>query len=298
MEMRQLAYFIAVAEELNFTRAARRALVAQPAISQQMLALERELGEALFDRGPRSVRLTPAGQAFLPHARATLAAAQAGRDAITSLRGLLTGRLSVGTIQHGPANLATLIGDFHREHPGVELRVAEGHTGPLLTAVRAGEMDFAYAGLGPGERIPAGLSSEVVAAEPVVLAVHPTHRLAGQESVPLSRLRDQPMVTLPEGSGQRAMVESAARAAGFTPRVIAESGQLRLLTELAAHGVGAALVPQSAARESPGLAVIRISRPALTHRLVLTWRQAALAPAGRAFLAAAAGPTSSAERSG
>jgi len=200
MEMRQLAYFIAVAEELNFTRAARRALVAQPAISQQMLALERELGEALFDRGPRSVRLTPAGQAFLPHARATLAAAQAGRDAITSLRGLLTGRLSVGTIQHGPANLATLIGDFHREHPGVELRVAEGHTGPLLTAVRAGEMDFAYAGLGPGERIPAGLSSEVVAAEPVVLAVHPTHRLAGQESVPLSRLRDQPMVTLPEGA--------------------------------------------------------------------------------------------------
>jgi DNA-binding transcriptional LysR family regulator len=146
----------------------------------------------------------------------------------------------------------------------VELRVAEGHTGPLLTTVRAGELDFAYVGLGPGERIPAGLSSEVVAAEPVVLAVHPTHPLAGRESVPLSRLRDQPMVMLPEGSGQRTMVESAARAAGFTPRVIAESGQLGLLTELAAHGVGAALVPRSAARESPGLAVIRISRPALT----------------------------------
>jgi DNA-binding transcriptional LysR family regulator len=295
MELRQLGYFVAVAEELSFTRAARRALVAQPAISQQMLALERELGEPLFDRGPRSVRLTPAGHALLPHARAALAAAHSGCDAIAALRGLLTGRLSLGTIQYGPVNLAALIGDFHREHSGVDLRVIEGHTESLLAALAAGELDLAYAGLGPGQRVPAGFSSEVMAAEPVVLAVHPGHSLAGQESVPLARLRGQPMVTLPEGSGQRAMAESAARAAGFPPHVIAESSQLSLLTGLAARGVGAALVPQSAARQEPGLSIVQITRPALTHRLVLTWREAVLTPAGRAFLAAARHPASRAE---
>lgn len=287
MEIRQLSYFVAIAEEQNFTRAAERVRIAQPAISQQMGRLERELGEALFARAKRGVRLTPAGQALLPHARATLAAARQAREAITSLRGLLTGRLSLGTIQQGPRGLAGALGQFRREHPGIEITVREAHTGPLLSALADGELDLAFAGLGPRQHLPPGLRSEVVTTEPVVLAVHPRHPLAGRDSIPLSRLRDEPMVTLPEGSGQRAMLENAARAAGFTPRVIAETSQLGLLIELAASAVGIALVPQSAIMPSAQVTVVRISRPSMAHRLVLSWRDTPLPAAARAFLATA-----------
>jgi DNA-binding transcriptional LysR family regulator len=287
MELRQLGYFVTVAEEQNFTRAAQRLRIAQPAVSQQMQGLERELGEVLFDRTARGVRLTAAGEALLPHARATLAAAQLGRDAISSLRGLLTGHLSLGTVRHAPADLADLVGSFHQAHPGVQLKITEDHTRPLLDALRAGLLDVAYAGLGPGQRVPAGLSGRVVAAEPVVLVMRRDHVLAGEATVPLTRLRGEPMVTLPEGSGQRAMVEAAAHAAGFTPQIIAESGQLSMLTRLASQGIGVAVVPESAAKPGLELAVVPISRPALRHRLALTWREHTLTPAARAFLAIA-----------
>src|SRR5262249_55976782 len=110
------------------------------------------------------------------------------------------------------------------------------------------------------------------------------HPLAALDAVPLSRLRDEAMVTLPEGSGQRTMLEDAARAAGFTPHVIAETSQLRLLIELAADAVGIALGPQSAVAPSPQLAILRISRPSMKQRLIMTWRDNPLPPAARAFL--------------
>src|SRR3954452_514969 len=102
MELRQLHYVVAAAEEASFTRAAARGHVAQPASSQQIAQLERELGEKLFDRSERRVRLTPAGEAFLPHARAALDALNAGRDAVTALRGELAGRLAIGTVPSPP----------------------------------------------------------------------------------------------------------------------------------------------------------------------------------------------------
>jgi DNA-binding transcriptional LysR family regulator len=285
MELRQLSYFVTIAEERSFTRAAERVRIAQPAISQQIQRLEREVGEPLFDRVQRGARLTPAGQALLPHARAALAAAQQGQQAITALRGLLTGRIRLGTVQHGPPGLAAALGHFRGEHPGVDISVREAHTAPLLAALAEGELDLAFVGLGSRQQLPAGIHGETVATEPVVLAVHRSHPLAGRDSVPLSRLRDEPMITLAEGSGQRAMLEDAARAAGFTPRVTAETSQLSLLTELAINAVGAAIVPQSAAGPTPQLAIVRISRPKMEHRLILTWRDTPHSPAARAFLA-------------
>jgi DNA-binding transcriptional LysR family regulator len=287
MELRQLSYFVMVTEEQNFTRAAERARIAQPAISQQIQRLERQLGEPLFDRTQRGARLTPAGQALLPHARAALTAAQQGQQAIAALRGLITGRLTLGTVQHGPPGLAAALGQFRREHPGVDISVREAHTGPLLAALGEGELDLAFIGMGSSQRLPAGLQGETVATEPVVLAVHREHPLADRDSVPLSWLRDEPMVTLAEGSGQRVMLGDAARAAGFTPHIVAETSQLSLLTELAINAIGAAIVPQSATRPSPQLAIVRISRPKMEHRLILTWRETPLPPAAREFLATA-----------
>ena len=121
MDLRQLSYFVAVAEEGQFTRAAARVSVAQPAISAQIRRLERELGEPLFHRDQRAVSLTVAGEALLPHARAALAAADRGRDTIASLRGLLHGRLEVGVAGPVDHRFAKALGDFHRAHPGVEI---------------------------------------------------------------------------------------------------------------------------------------------------------------------------------
>ena len=99
-------------------------------------------------------RLTAAGHAFLPHARNALAAARHGQDAINGLRGLLTGRLRLGTVHPAPQGLARLLGDFHRDHPAIEMGVREDHTTPLLTALASGDLDAAFVGLPPGHRLP------------------------------------------------------------------------------------------------------------------------------------------------
>ena len=138
MELRQLAYFLAVAEERNFTRAAQRIPIAQPAISQQIGRLEAEFSEKLFIRDRRAIRLTPAGQALLPHARAMLATAERARDAVAAVSGLLTGSLAFGFVQPLPdRRLLGLLGAFHRQHPGIELRLIEDETDALLAALAA-----------------------------------------------------------------------------------------------------------------------------------------------------------------
>ena len=287
MEFRHLAYFIAVAEEGSFTRAAGRTLVAQPAISQQILRLERELGEKLFDRTASGVRLTEAGRVLLPHARAILAGADRARDALSSLRGLLTGRLALGSVQTPPMALAQLLGRFRQVHPGVRLSVREAHTAPLVQALRDGELDVALIGLGGEEAIPDGLRALVIAVEPVAVIVHRDHALAERTSVALSQLRDQPWVTMPEGSGQRTMLDDAARAAGFSPHITAESSDMDLLVALAAQRVGIALIRESAARLSEDVTTVSITRPRLERRIALAWREDNLSPAARAFLALA-----------
>src|SRR5262245_2466893 len=128
MEFRQLRYFLTVAAERSFTRAATRLHVAQPGISQQIRQLEAELGTALFDRSATPVRPTPAGRAFLPHAQQALDATQAGRDALDHIRGVVTGRVSLGTIPGIPhIDMAGLLAAFLIQHPHVEMTLREEH---------------------------------------------------------------------------------------------------------------------------------------------------------------------------
>jgi DNA-binding transcriptional LysR family regulator len=287
MELRHLAYFLAVAEEGNVTRAAERALVAQPAISQQILRLERELGEKLFDRTAGGARLTEAGRVLLPHARAILAGADRARDALMALQGLMTGRLALGSVQTPPVALARLLGRFREDHPGVRLSVREAHTEPLVQALRDGELDVTLIGLGRRQEPPRGLQTRVIAIEPVAVIVHRDHPLAGRTSVALSQLREQPWVTMPAGSGQRTMLDDAARAAGFSPHITAESSDMDLLVALAAERVGIALIRESAARQSHEVAAVSLRRPRLERRIALAWREDNLSPAARAFVASA-----------
>jgi DNA-binding transcriptional LysR family regulator len=285
MDLRQLSYFVAVAEEEQFTRAAERVSVAQPAVSAQIRRLERELGEALFHRDPRSVRLTDAGKGLLPHARAALAAAERGRDTIASLRGLLHGRLRIGVAGPVDQGFAEALGDFHRAHPAVEISFSQENNEPLLEAVADGDVDVAIVGIG-AQPLPPGVRTRLVATEPLVLAAHRDNRLSGRKTVAVAQLRDRPLITLVRGSGLRAVLENACHEAGFEPRIAAEAGDLHSLVRLAAAGLGAAVLPLSAA-EGADLALREITRPRLRRRAALAWNEGITSPAGRAFLALA-----------
>ena len=284
MDLRQLAYFVAIAEESNFTRAAERIPIAQPAISQQIRRLEAELGETLFVRDRRAVRLTAAGEALLPHARATLSAAAGARQAVAALSGLMTGRLTIGLVQTRPhQRIAHLLGEFSRRYPAIELAVVEDHTDGLLATLTSSQLDAALLGLGPYHKIPPALDSFAVAHEPLVVAVHPKHPLASRSSIPLSALQHEPLVTLTPGSGLRATIEAACHAAGFTPRIAAETSDLTLLVDLAAEQVGVAVVPESVPQRSP-LTRLELVRPKLVRSVALAWPAATASPATRALV--------------
>src|ERR1700761_4025634 len=146
MDLRQLEYFVAVADEQHFTRAAARLHVVQSGLSASIRALEDQLGATLFHRTTRSVTLTPIGQAFLQEARRVLAAAAEAKRVVADMQELRRGRLSIGSI-HGLeplVDLAELLGRFHTAYPAVEIRLVSGGTGPLIEGVRTGDLDLAF----------------------------------------------------------------------------------------------------------------------------------------------------------
>ncbi|MCC3649937.1 LysR family transcriptional regulator [Streptomyces sp. S07_1.15] len=284
MELRQLAYFVAVAEERNFTRAAERLHVAQPGVSAQIRRLERELGQELFDRSGRTVRLTAAGAAVLPHARTALAAADGARSAVEELTGLLRGTVAIGSVTSHKVDLPGLLADFHRDHPAVEITLTEETTDRLVDGVRTGRLDAAV--ISVGETVPEGLASVVVDDQPIVAAVAPGHELAVRTRLPLAALRGHALISLPGGTGLRARLDEACAAAGFTPRIAFEAGDPGVLAELAARGLGVAILPAVVAAARPErLRGIALTRPDLRGRLVFAWRAGGPAgPAGRALV--------------
>jgi DNA-binding transcriptional LysR family regulator len=280
MELRQLAYVVAVAEEGSFTRAAAREHVAQPAVSAQVRRLEGELGQALFARGPGPVTLTAAGAAVLPHARAALAAAAGVHTAVDDLAGLVRGRVAVGVVPSVGHRLAGVLAAFHADHPAVEITLDEDTSDALTAGVRSGQLDFALAGLaGPP---PPGLDSATVSDERLVAAVAPGHRLAARRTVTLRALRREALIALPPGTGGRTALERGFAGVGLAPRVALEAGDPLVLIELARRGLGVAIVPESAPE---GLHVLAL-RPALRSRLDLVWRAGEPpSPAARELLA-------------
>lgn len=273
-----------MAEERQFTRAAIRVSVAQPAVSAKIRNLEAELGERLFYRDQRGITLTGAGQALLPHARTALAAAQRGRDTIASLRGLLRGQRRVGVSRPVDRRVAETLGEFHRHHQAIEILLREDHNEPLLDALSNGDLDAVVVGLS-AQQLPAQIRTRVIAAEPLVVAVPPGHRLGRRKTLTLAQLRDEPVITLTHGSGLRAVLDRACRQAGFNPRIAAEAGELRSVVELTSQGLGLAVLPRSAVTTEE-LTLVEITRPRLQRRTALAWNESTT-PAGRAFLALA-----------
>ncbi|MBB5853085.1 LysR family transcriptional regulator [Amycolatopsis umgeniensis] len=288
MELRQLEYFVAVAEEANFTRAAERLHVAQPGVSAQIRRLERELGQPLLDRSARAVRLTEVGAAALPHARAALAAVAGVRQSVDDLTGLVRGQVAMGMVSsRGPVNLPDLLERFHERHPAVDITLAEATSDVLLAGVADGRFDIALIGLS-GEP-PPGIGFEVVLDEPLVAISGPDDPLTGQATITLSELESRSLVSLPKGTGMRAIVDAAFLADSARPRVTLEAGDPNVVAELVGRGLGVAVVPMSLATYYTKLHAMEITRPAgLRAKLALAWRtEGPVSPAARVFISQA-----------
>jgi DNA-binding transcriptional LysR family regulator len=260
MELRQLTYFEAVARCGGFTRAARQLHVAQSAVSAQIRALESELGVALFSRTTRRVTLTAAGARFLERARAVLAELDTARGEIAEMSEVLRGRVAIGaTSVLGPFDLPTALAGFHGRYPGVGLTLRSGLIATLLGTLDAGEVDLV---LGPvHDDLPARFAAHRLATESVVLALPPGARPVGT----LERVREEAFVCLSAASGLRAILDGAAKAAGFTPRVQFETSSPASIRELVSAGLGVALIARSAAeREGPPIQVCRLD-PSPAH---------------------------------
>jgi DNA-binding transcriptional LysR family regulator len=260
VELRQLATFVAVAEEGGFTRAADRLHVVQSAVSAGIRNLEKELGVMLFDRSTHTVKLTDAGRALLPEARATLAAAQAARDAVDEARGGLRGTVMLGTMQAQgmrAIDLAGVLAAFRAEHPAVEVQIRHGGgSSEMAGEVRDGRLDLAFVAL-PGDG-PAGLELIPLAREPIMLAVPAGHPLANRPDVELAMLRDETLVDFPAGWGIRMAVDRSFAAAGITRTITYEVNDTATMIDFIRNGLAVGLLPPSLPKTTGDIALVPI----------------------------------------
>ncbi|PJE94457.1 LysR family transcriptional regulator [Streptomyces carminius] len=284
MELRQLGYFVAVAEERNFTRAAERVHISQSGVSAQIRRLERELGAELFDRSARTVTLTAAGEAALGHARAALAAAEAVGRAVDEVVGLVRGRLTVGMVAGCTLTpLFDALAAFHRAHPGVELSLLEDNSDRLVAQVRDGALDLAL--VGAADAAPDGLEALTVVSERLVAAVPAGHPLAERRRVTLRDLVTHPIVCMPPGTGLRTVLDQACAAQHLRPAIALEAGAADAMADLAARGLGVAVLSDSMAAHYRDRLTARIIDDVETHALLaLVWRSTR-SPATRELLA-------------
>ncbi|MES9559956.1 LysR substrate-binding domain-containing protein [Streptomyces sp. NPDC007076] len=281
MDIRQLRYFVTVAEEANFTRAAARLHLAQPGVSAQVRQLEKELGHLLLDRSGRSVTLTEVGEAVLPYARAAIGAVEAVRQTADEFTGLLRGQVTLGLVAGAAAaahefDLASVLARFHADHPQVEIALTEETSEWMLTALRQGELDMAMIGLAEAQPAP-GISLQVLVDEPLVAAVAPDDPALtspDRTSIPLAELRDRPLISLPRGTGIRGVLDRACAQAGFRPHIAFQAAAPLFLAQLAARGLGVAVVPALPADmvSAFGLRTLEITEPRLRGRVALAWR--------------------------
>ncbi|MGW1055237.1 LysR family transcriptional regulator [Streptomyces sp. NPDC001118] len=244
MELRHLRHFVALAEERNFTRAAARELIVQSGLSSSVRALEKTLGTVLFVRGTRPVRLTVEGEALLPAARHALEAAEAARQVVHDVKGVLTGQLRIGALQNSQhlVPLASWLAEFARAHPGVDITLQQLAALPMLQMVAEGELDCALVSAVPGRT--ADLRVIPLAAEPLLLACRSDHPLADAESLTLDMLDGERFVeTRPEWAN-RIQVDAAFTAAGLTRRITCEVTEWAMVLDLVSAGLGIAFVPK------------------------------------------------------
>jgi DNA-binding transcriptional LysR family regulator len=281
MDTRQLEYFVAVADELNFTRAAARLFAAQSTVSAGVAALARELGARLFERDAHGVRVTGTGEAALAEARAALQSIERLRDVVAG-EGPLRGAVRVGIFTNLTSiDLPGIMGEFRRRHPAVDLRLGpspSGSTG-LADDVRQGRVDVAFLGL--PDAVP-GVIELPLAEVPFVAVLPEGHPLAAHDEVALGALAPERWVDAREGFGNRVTLDRALGAAGLSRQIATEVSDLGEIPRFVAAGLGVAALPSLTVLPTAG-AVTRPLTPTIDWRLSVIARRRPSA-AARALL--------------
>jgi DNA-binding transcriptional LysR family regulator len=275
VELRRLRYFVAVAEELNFRRAAERLHLAQPALSQQIRKLEVELGVQLLNRSRRNVSLTPPGLVMLDEARRLLKDAEGAARAVLDAEAGTGGKLRVGHLADAvPAILPRAIARFATRHPGVEVRPETVQARRAIEDVHSGRLDIALVGL-PAQTL--GLQVTSLGPEGTVAAVAGRHPLSGRGSIPMGALSETELILLPRPTNPAFHdgVLAACRDAEIAPAVIETAEpKVELALLMVASGAGIALMPASSAEHYsfPGVVFRPLEPPAPTTELALISR--------------------------
>jgi DNA-binding transcriptional LysR family regulator len=256
VQLRQLEYVLAVAEEQSFTRAASRLHLAQPSLSRQVRLIERELGVLLFDRGPgqAAVRLTADGEALLPFLRRVMSDVEAAGAEARALSGMARGRLSVGATPSLITRvLAPALVEFHASHPGIELLVVEAGSRQLVPQLASGEVDLALVVLPVHDPL---VATTPLFDDPLVLAVAPGH----------------PLVMFREGYDLRSVTLAACRAAGAEPHLVSQGGEMDGVLAFVAAGLGAAVVPAIALPSDHRVSAVPFADPGIRRTVALAQR--------------------------
>ena len=281
VQFQQLQYFVAVAEARHFTRAADLVHVAQPSLSQQIKALERELGADLFLRARGNITLTDAGEALLPLARRILADADTARHEVQELVQLRCGRVRLGAT---PSLCTGLLPDvlraFHDRYPGIRLMIEEGGSHDLVRELARGALDLALVVLPLPTPSPALTTVELLREDLVVVSSpeSPAPGGPGRRTVRVSDLENEPLVMFRHGYDLRELTVAACRAEGFEPDFAVEGGEMDAVLGFVRAGLGVAVVPRMVAtRSGRGLRVTPLARPGL-HRTIALAHRSDVAP--------------------
>ncbi|MFJ9815192.1 LysR family transcriptional regulator [Streptomyces sp. NPDC101151] len=283
MQFQQLQYFVAVAETRHFTRAAELVHVAQPSLSQQIKALERELGADLFLRARGNITLTDAGEALLPLARRILADADTARHEVQELVQLRRGRVRLGAT---PSLCTGLLPDvlraFHDRYPGIQLLIEEGGSHDLVRELARGALDLALVVLPLPTPAPALTTVELLREDLVVVSSPevPAPGISGEGGrvVRIADLEGERLVMFRHGYDLRELTVAACRAEGFEPDFAVEGGEMDAVLGFVRAGLGMAVVPRMVAtRAGRGLRVTPLARPGL-HRTIALAHRSDVAP--------------------
>jgi DNA-binding transcriptional LysR family regulator len=273
LDLKQLEHFIAVADEQHFTRAAKKMNIVQSGLSASIRALEQDMGAPLFVRTTRRVELTVAGRVLYERAPDIIAGIKEARRAVAAISGLERGSLSIGTCGSLNAffDLPLLLGEFHALHPTVEIKLCHGTATKLNEKVKEGNIDIAFFPLYEKSR---EIVTIPIASDILVIAYPRGHQLSGRENISLESLADETFVDFQPDKGTRRIVDRAFGSANILRRTVLEVGDVQVLLDLVARGLGIALVPKTFALQRateaslPKIGISSLKKPSIPWDLV------------------------------
>ena len=270
---------------MNFSRAAQRVHVVQSALSTSVGKLEKELGVELFDRSRQQIKITPAGELFVEHARRVIHAARLAKDSISDYRGQLSGVVEFGSlISTSTLDMPKILGEFHRDYPLVQIRLRNCPPGRAahLPAIADGSLDLAF--VAAPDRFPANIEMHLLAEEPMLFVCRPDHHLAQRDKIEIAELAEEDLLGFPSDVGLRRVVDNAFIAAGITPRTPYEVlVDFTVTAGMVRHGIGSVLLPASEAGRFPDLNAVPVLPP-VNWTIFLAWaRNERMGPASAKF---------------